>query len=109
MNNFSNQQPGGRQAKSKMPTAQKVTQQAGGQFSSEFAQDNNVPLVAKRVQQSAQNKIQDNFKTPNEKFSSEFASETQGTLRQKAQQSKHSKIQDNYKTPNEKFDEGFDS
>ncbi|MFB5267982.1 hypothetical protein ACE41H_14535 [Paenibacillus enshidis] len=100
MNNFSNQQPGGRQ---------KVAQQLGGQLSSEFAQDNDVPLVAKRVQKSAQNKIQDSFKTPNEKFSSEFASETQGTLRQKAQQSKRSKVQDNYKTPNEKFDEGFDN
>lgn len=110
MNNFGNfgsQQPGGRQLGSKIPTGQKVVQQLGGQFSAEFAQDSDVPLVAKRVQQSAQNKIQDNYKTPNEQFTSEFAAETQGTLRQKVQNSEQNKIQDNYRTPNEQFTSEF--
>ncbi|MDP4095523.1 gamma-type small acid-soluble spore protein [Paenibacillus sp. P96] len=94
MNNFKNfgsKQPGNRQMRSKMPVGQ---QQPGGQFTAEFAQESDVAQVAKRAKQSAQNKIQDNFMTPNEKFNSEFASETQGTLSQKAQQSVKSKVQD---------------
>ncbi|MEC0238673.1 hypothetical protein P4H66_02140 [Paenibacillus dokdonensis] len=45
-------------------------------------------------------KIQDNYKTPNEKFNAEFAEENSSQKSTNAQNS-------NYKTPNEKFDEEF--
>lgn len=53
-NNLSGKKPGARQ------------NQMTNKLSTEFAQDTEVPAAAKRVQQSKQNKIKDNFKTPNE-------------------------------------------
>lgn len=49
------------------------------------------------------NKVQDNFKTPNEKFNAEFAEENGVSSTQKGA----SKKQENYKKPNEKFDAEF--
>ncbi|WP_198402096.1 hypothetical protein [Paenibacillus crassostreae] len=47
------------------------------------------------------NKVQENYKTPNEKFNAEFAEET-------GQIKKPNKVQENFKTPNEKFNAEFD-
>jgi len=56
-----------------------------------------VNIVAKK------NKVQENFKTPNEKFNAEFAEETSIASNPKG----NSKVQENYKKPNEKFDAEF--
>ncbi|MFC7681121.1 hypothetical protein [Paenibacillus sp. GCM10028914] len=50
------------------------------------------------------NKVQENYKTPNEKFNAEFAEENSvvGGAQQGSQ-----KVKENYKTPNEKFDAEF--
>ncbi|OAB46025.1 hypothetical protein [Paenibacillus glacialis] len=53
-------------------------------------------------QNSRQKKVQDNFKTPNEKFNAEFAEEN-------GQIQKPNKVQENYKTPNEKYNAEFES
>lgn len=49
------------------------------------------------------NKVQENYKTPNEKFNAEFAEENSVAGAQQGSQ----KVQENYKTPNEKFDAEF--
>lgn len=51
---------------------------------------------------SKQKKVQDNYKTPDEKFNAEFAEEN-GKIQ------KPNKVQENYKTPNEKYNEEFKS
>ncbi|MGR6126050.1 hypothetical protein [Paenibacillus sp. SER-28] len=83
----------------------------GNQFKAEFAQDNTVGVVSQKVKQSEQNKIQDNFQTPNEKYDEEFATDQGGTgaVAQKVQNSSRNKIQNNAQTPNEKFDENFNT
>ncbi|RAR44901.1 hypothetical protein DP091_06795 [Paenibacillus sp. MDMC362] len=48
-------------------------------------------------------KVQENFKTPNEKFNAEFAEDTSIASNPKG----NSKVQENYKKPNEKFDAEF--
>lgn len=48
-------------------------------------------------------KVQDNYKTPNEKFNAEFAEENSTSASQKGSQ----KVQENFKKPNEKFDAEF--
>lgn len=48
-------------------------------------------------------KVQENYKTPNEKFNAEFAEENSTSVSQKGSQ----KVQENFKTPNEKFDAEF--
>lgn len=84
---------------------------AGNQFKAEFAQDNSVGVVSQKVKKSEQNKIQDNYQTPNEKYDEEFAADQGGTsaVAQKVQNSSRSKIQNNAQTPNEKFDENFNT
>lgn len=49
--------------------------------------------------QNQKPKVQENYKTPNEKYNEEFA-EDNGAATPKIQ--KPNKVQDNYKTPNEK-------
>ncbi|ETT39439.1 hypothetical protein C169_10173 [Paenibacillus sp. FSL R5-808] len=49
------------------------------------------------------NKVQENFKTPNEKFNAEFAEDTSIASNPKG----NSKVQENFKTPNEKFNAEF--
>ncbi|MHA0856650.1 hypothetical protein [Paenibacillus sp. CMAA1364] len=51
---------------------------------------------------SKSKKVQENYKTPNEKFNAEFAEEN-GKIQKK------SKVQENYKTPNEKYNAEFES
>ncbi|KJD44224.1 hypothetical protein [Paenibacillus terrae] len=84
---------------------------AGSQYKAEFAQDNSVGVVSQKVKKSEQNKIQDNYQTPNEKYSEEFAADQGGTssVAQKVQNSSRSKVQNNAQTPNEKFDENFNT
>jgi small acid-soluble spore protein E (minor gamma-type SASP) len=84
---------------------------AGSQYKAEFAQDNSVGVVSQKVKKSEQNKIQDNYQTPNEKYDEEFAADQGGTsaVTQKVQNSAQSKIQNNAQTPNEKFDENFNT
>ncbi|MGG1617527.1 hypothetical protein ACIFQM_19035 [Paenibacillus sp. NRS-1782] len=84
---------------------------AGNQYKAEFAQDNSVGVVSQKVKKSEQNKIQDNYQTPNEKYSEEFAADQGGTssVSQKVQNSSRSKVQNNAQTPNEKFDENFNT
>ncbi|MDP1509512.1 hypothetical protein L8C07_13850 [Paenibacillus sp. CMAA1739] len=83
----------------------------GNQFKTEFAQDDTVGVVSQKVKQSEQNKIQDNFQTPNEKYDEEFATDQGSTnvVAQKVQNSSRNKIQGNAQTPNEKFDENFNT
>ncbi|MDO7907368.1 hypothetical protein Q5741_13225 [Paenibacillus sp. JX-17] len=78
-------------------------------LSTEFGQDSNFNTVAPKVQQSAQNKVQDNFQTPNEKYDEEFAVDTASNISQSVQSSARGKVQENFKTPNEKFDENFNA
>ncbi|MCC3381699.1 hypothetical protein ACFQ5D_02135 [Paenibacillus farraposensis] len=84
---------------------------AGNQFKAEFAQDSTIGVVSQKVKQSEQNKIQDNYQTPNEKYSEEFATDVAGTsaVAQKVQNSSRNKIQSNAQTPNQKFDENFNT
>ncbi|AJS59657.1 hypothetical protein [Paenibacillus sp. IHBB 10380] len=50
-------------------------------------------------QNQSKQKVQENYKTPDEKFNAEFA-EDNGAATPKIQ--KPNKVQENYKTPNEK-------
>lgn len=75
-----------------------------GAQGTEFGQD--TQQVAQKVKQAQQNKVQDNYQTPNEKYDAEFGSDTAAGVNQKVQGSQRQKVQDNYKTPNEKFGSG---
>lgn len=58
--------------------------------------------MANNQNMNSKKKVQDNYKTPDEKFNAEFAEEN-GKIQ------KPNKVQDNYKTPDEKYDEEFKS
>ncbi|WP_054939691.1 hypothetical protein [Paenibacillus ihuae] len=52
-------------------------------------------------------KVQENYKTPNEKYNAEFAVENDGATQQGTLSKAGQKVQENYKTPNEKYNAEF--